>query len=173
MRLAALLVAAAFLVNPAAASVENVTLEMNFNLSGSDDVYFDGSTVGRGSFSSGEPYLVSESGSAAGIVSRSFIEVSRELDTRNRLVMIREPGPGSFLLPFTRSFTDVRDDVSDVKLGVFMSQVSPSFGYAELDERVVKVVLQRGFTAESGTVAGNSGHITVKNRDGSPHLFLE
>lgn len=129
---------------------ENVTLEFDFNLSSSDDVYFDDEKVnGEQDFTppAAFPYLISESNSesiVSGIVANSFTKASRSFsNSKNRLSMTRS-GAGGFILPFTRGDIDSINGKEDAIMNRgFVNSISPNFGFIQINEPSVKVRLDR------------------------------
>lgn len=137
------------------AAPENITLEMEFNLSSSDDVYFDDKQIGEGEFRLAEyPYIVSEDGqTTAGIVAPGMIRVERKLNDRNRLVM--ERSTGTFLVPFTRGdHENIEDDQEKVLEGTFLEQLEPSFSFFTPEEATVRTILDSNVTIHSSLSIG-------------------
>jgi len=129
---------------------ENVTLEIEFNLSSSDDVYFDDEQVnGNQSFTppAAFPYLISESDSetfVSGIIANSFIEASRTFSNSKNHFSITRSGSGGFIVPFTKDDIDSINEKSDAILNrEFVNSISPNFGFAQIVKPSVKVRLDR------------------------------
>lgn len=129
---------------------ENVTLELEFNLSDSDEVYFDNEPVdGEQTFNppAAFPYLISESGSeerVSGIISKRFIEASRTFsDSKNKFSITRS-GSGEFILPFTNGdIQTIETKMQPLLNGRFENSISPNFGFTRVETPVVKVRLSR------------------------------
>ncbi len=145
-----------FLVGNAAGQngtdVKNVSLSLEFNLSSSDQVYFDGEEVSTGEFSSADfPYIVSQGGGyVSGIVADTFIRAERSLNEENRITLQREPGKSSFLVPLTSgSQFQVERREELIVSNQFLNQLMPSFGFFMPEEATVKTALDPNVTINS------------------------
>lgn len=147
---------------------ENVTLELEFNLSSSDTVYFDDEKVnGEQTFypPAGFPYLISESGSdstLSGVVSRSFTEASRTFsNSKNRLSITRSES-GDFILPFTNGdIDDINDKEDAVMQREFVQSLSPNFGFISIETPDIKVRLDRSDIVSNISLSSGLHEINV------------
>lgn len=156
------------------ASPENITVEMEFNLTSSDQVYADDQEIGEQELRLAEfPYVVSEGGGVtAGMVAPGMIRVERELDTRNRLVM--ERSEGTFLVPFTKGDHDnIEDDQEEILNGRFLSQLDASFSYFKPEEATVRTILASNVTVESGIELSQGTHMLEIIKTGENTVRIE
>lgn len=132
---------------------ENITMEMEANLSSNDEVYFDDTEIDPGDkeYPPAEfPYLVSVSDQyTTGIVKNSFQRAERRISGRNSLILKSDTGK-KFLIPF---FSGDRDDVEErqqlIMDSEFMAQLKPSFSQVIPDEPNVKVSFTSDVELES------------------------
>ncbi|MFB6209497.1 MAG: hypothetical protein ABEJ56_05170 [Candidatus Nanohaloarchaea archaeon] len=122
---------------------ENVSLQLEFNHTSSDEVYFSGERVyGNESFSSSSyPYLVAQGdGYVAGIVKKDFLSAGRNISDNNLLQMSTKRKSASFLLPFTKGdYFEIDDQETTIRNDNFVSNIEPSFGFLMPDEATVRV----------------------------------
>lgn len=114
------------------AAPDNVTLSMNFNLSSSDEVYFDGEKIdGEETFRppANFPYLISETDSvASGVAAPSFLRSERKIRTRNSLRLTTRAGKSSFYVPMiTGNRQDIESRQETIVNNEFMNRIAPSF----------------------------------------------
>ncbi|MFB6167030.1 MAG: hypothetical protein ABEJ62_02090 [Candidatus Nanohaloarchaea archaeon] len=153
---------------------QNVTLELEFNLTSSDSVYIDDTQVGEEDIRLAEyPYIVSEGGGAvAGIVAPNMIRAERKLGNENRLVMEREEG--SFYVPFTRGGHDrIEDDQSSMLSGSFETMLEPSFGFFTPEEATIRTALDTGLDINSGLELGQGSHTLEITKTGENTISIE
>lgn len=129
---------------------ENITLEVEFNLSSSDDVYFDDEEVnGEQSFRppAAFPYMISESNSdstVSGIVTSSFTQASRTFSNSKNRLSITRSGTGGFIVPFTSGDkSDINDKQEEIMDQEFVSSTQSNFGFTNINTPTVKVRLDR------------------------------
>lgn len=147
----------------------NVTLKANFNLSGSDEVYFDGEKVGAGRFNLAEyPYIASESDSyTSGIVTPNFLQASREINQKNTLSITREASSASFFLPFMQGSTSSIEDRKQLILDKkFMREYKPSFSHYIPSEANVKVILKPEANISSSISLGRGTNELIVRKTG-------
>jgi hypothetical protein len=147
---------------------ENVTLELEFNLSSSDDVYFDDKEVnGEQEFTPPAvfPYLISESDSesvVSGIVTPSFTKASRTFSNSKNRLSITRSGSGGFIVPFTAG--DV-DDINGKEEAImnreFVNSISPNFGFRRIEKPNVKVRLDRADIVSDLSLSAGAYRINV------------
>lgn len=145
---------------------ENVSLSMKFNLSGSDEVYFDDehresefNYSGLADF----PYIVSTSGThTAGIVSTSFRLVERRLEDKNILTMKKEADDASFFVPFTEGgYESIEDSQQEFLESGFLNTVDPSFNYQSGTNTVVRAMIDTEIDIRSN-LSISRGNFQVK-----------
>ncbi|MFB6213617.1 MAG: hypothetical protein ABEJ07_03595 [Candidatus Nanohaloarchaea archaeon] len=157
------------------AAPENITMEMEFNLTSSDTVYIDDTRVGQEEIRLAEyPYIVSEGGgSVAGIVAPNMIRAERKLQGENRLVMEREDG--SFYLPFTRGgHENIEDDQADVLGNSFEARLEASFAFFTPEEATVRTALETpGLDVKSGLELGQGSHTLEITKTGENAISIE
>jgi len=125
---------------------ENVSVSMKFNLSNSDEIYFDGEQENSEFTYSGLsefPYIVSTSGShTAGIVAKEFKQVEWSLENKNVLRMQRNTDNPSFFIPFTEGgYENIESSQSELMDGEFLNQLDPSFSFFSPTQGAVRTVL--------------------------------
>lgn len=141
---------------------KNITLEVEFNLSSSDNVYVDGQKAAETEFRLAEfPYIVSEgSNHVSGIVADDMIRVERKLEQDNRLIMERESG--EFIIPFTRGdHEEIEEHQQQILGNSFLNQVEPSFGFFIPEHNTITASLGSNATIESDISLGK-GSSTLK-----------
>lgn len=155
---------------------ENVTLEMEFNLSSNDDVYFDDETInGEQKFVPPAvfPHLVSESNSyVSGIVSSSFMEAERKISSENRLSMTK-PGSAEFIVPFTSgSHSDIEGEQQEILNSDFQDANSPNFGFRQLREPIVNVRVRRSELVSNLSIGPGNHRINI-TKTGRDQITIE
>lgn len=158
------------------ASPENVTLELEFNLSSSDEVYFDDSKVDEGEFRLAEfPYMVAESDEeVAGIVADGFVSAERESREKNLLKLKRESDSSTFLVPFTYGDHQTIEREEDKILGdQFLDQLSASFGFFIPEQPTVRTLLQTDVGINSSVELGQGFHTLRIEKIGENTVKLE
>lgn len=149
-------------------SPDNVTVSVDFNLSSSDTVYFDGNQLSGSQkvLPPAEfPYLVSEdSNNVAGLVTGGFQLAERDLGSKNTLSIKRKQNSASYYFPFTsgdhQTIQRRRQLVLDNQL---MNRLKPSFGFFMPTTPTIKVALQPGTTIDSNISIGSGTHeITIR-----------
>lgn len=123
---------------------ENITLEMEFNLSSEDDVYFDGEKVeGEQSFDSADyPAMVAEGDDlTSGIISTDMSYASRSIDDENVYVMKTNSSSADFIIPFTEGDrSDIQNRRELILNDEFLEQIHPSFAYVSPESPTIRVI---------------------------------
>ncbi|PSG98911.1 MAG: hypothetical protein BRC29_02160 [Nanohaloarchaea archaeon SW_7_43_1] len=126
------------------AEPENITLEIEFNLTSNDDVYFDNEEVeGEQSFDSADyPAMVAEGDElASGIVSDEMSSASRRIDEENVYVMKSDSASSDFIIPLTEGDRNkIQNRKELIKQNEFLEQIKPSFAYVLPEIREVRVI---------------------------------
>jgi hypothetical protein len=141
----------------------NVSYSLEFNLSSSDDIYFDDEQK-TGEFTTSTlvefPYLVSESSSyVSGLVADSYVQASRGLEGKNVLKMKREAGKDGVIIPFTTgSHQTIEDQQESILENEFESQLASSFSYFIPSSPTVRVVLATNVDMFSNLSIGKGTH---------------
>ncbi len=147
------------------AGPENVSVSMTFNLSSSDEVYFDDSQRGEFNYQglAEYPYLVSTDGdTVAGIVASSYLEAERSLDRKNTLRLKRRSERAEFIIPFTQGdSSSIEDDEDEILSGNFLNLLQPSFSFFIPETPTVRVLLKQDIDIES-TLSIGRGTYTIK-----------
>ncbi len=153
---------------------ENVTLSMEFNLTSSDDVYFDEQTVDEGEQYLAEfPYIVSEGDNhVAGIVADDMIKVERRVGQENRISMERDTG--EFLVPFTHGdHLNVERRQELILENEFMEQLLPSFGFFMPEQARIKTALDTEVIIDSGIELDRGSHTIEITKTGENQVTIE
>ncbi|PSG99960.1 MAG: hypothetical protein BRC28_01945 [Nanohaloarchaea archaeon SW_4_43_9] len=126
------------------AEPENITLEIEFNLTSDDDVYFDGEEVeGEQSFDSADyPAMVAEGDElTSGIVSDKMSSASRSIEGENVYVMKANSTSSDFIIPFTKGDrNNIQNREELIKENEFLEQIRPSFAYVLPENPEVRVI---------------------------------
>lgn len=159
---------------------ENVTVEMQFNLTDEDEAYFDDQQLDGYHYSSMAefPYLVLQGdGAVSGIVSSGFLTARRDLEEDNSLRMRRDvQGDGVFIPLTAGDHEEVEDEEQQIMNQVFLNQAKPSFGDFPAGPPTIRTVLLRSdvdlesnITLDQGThelelVKSGEGEVTIRRR---------
>ncbi|MBC5792493.1 MAG: hypothetical protein H8Z69_00475 [Nanohaloarchaea archaeon] len=126
-------------------SPENVTLEMNFNLSSSDTTYFDSQQLSSEKSimpPADFPYLVSDSENyISGIVAPSFLKAERKIRKDNVLRLTRSYNQANFILPFTEgSYSTINNRKQLINNRNLLNKLKPNFGFTIYTNPLVRVI---------------------------------
>ena len=155
----------------------NISYSLDFNLSNSDEVYFDDEQK-TSEFTKSTlaefPYLVSVSSQhIAGLVANSYVEASREIDGTNKLTLKREAGKNGVIIPLTPGDTDTIEDKQGVILdNRFLNQLYPSFNFFTPSTPVVRVVLASDAELVSNLSIGAGGHNIQLEKTGDNEITI-
>lgn len=155
----------------------NVSYSLDFNLSSSDEIYFDDeqktsefTTSALAEF----PYIISSSSQhIAGLVANSYVQASRELDTTNKLTLKREAGNNGVIIPLTTGNHEVIEDKQgQIVENSFLNQLYPSFNYFAPSTPVVRVVLASNADIVSNLSIGAGGHNIQMEKTGENEITI-
>lgn len=147
-------------------SPSTVTLSMEFNLSSSDTVRFDGREVdGEQDFSTADyPYLISSGNEMiAGMVASDFMSASRSIDDGENVLSMRKSYDDSkFFLPFTSGeIDDIERREEMIEEDDFLQNTDPSFAFDMPSRKNVKVLYDPEFELKSN-ITYRSGETTFE-----------
>ncbi|WEL19818.1 hypothetical protein [Candidatus Nanohalococcus occultus] len=144
----------------------NMTVKLEFNLSDSDEAYFDDQKVEDFQYSSiaEYPYLVLEGDSeVSGIVSPRFLSARRTLGETNTLSMKRNVEGSGVFIPLTRGgYEEIENDEELILNRQFLSQSRPNFGGFPSRSPVIRAVLLRSDIDLESNLTLDQGTHTVR-----------
>ncbi len=158
-------------------SPENVTVEMEFNLSSSDKIYFDGQRVQtERDFSPPAefPYLVSDSDDyVSGLVTSSFLKAERNLEDKNLLSITKESNRANFILPLTQGNKGAIEGRKQTITGrSFLDKLKPSFGFIIHQEPLVRVSYEPEISLNSELDLSSGGYSISVRKTGSNEVDI-
>lgn len=156
---------------------ENVTVGLKFNLSSSDEVYFDDQKI-NGEFEDTSiaeyPYIIAQDGDTiAGLVMNDYISVKRSIGKYNKYEVKREIGEASYYLPFTRGDKDdlerTQEDFFD---GTIRNGINPSFSFNMAGTPVVRAIAEQEVTIVSNLSVGSGSHSVEIEKTGDNRITI-
>lgn len=143
---------------------QSVALNVEFNLSSDDEVYFDDTQVnGEQTYSPPAefPYLISEgNGRIAGVVAREFTNISREIPDKNRLEATTQTENANYIIPFTDGSHETIERRQQLVLGNrFVSSFNPSFAYFITENPEVRVAFRSDIDVKSNLSLEPGTHV--------------
>ena len=157
---------------------DNVTLEMKFNISSSDDVYFDDKEV-TGEFEDNDiaefPYIVGTDGDlVSGIVVHEYQRVSREIDEYNKFRVRKDVEQATYYVPFTSGTHEVlEDDQERFFERSIEDSLNPSFAMDLGGEPVVRAIARQDAVIVSNLSIGGGSHSIRIEKTGDNEITIE
>lgn len=157
---------------------QNVTLGIKFNLSSSDEVYFDDQRL-SGEFSDSSiaefPYILSTDGDVvSGIVSNEYKKISREINGYNELKVRRDVDTANYYIPFTSGdHESVEDDQERFFEGGIENTLNPSFNMDLGGEPTVRAIAEQDAVIISNLSIGGGSHTIRIEKTGDNEITIE
>lgn len=156
---------------------QSVALEVKFNLSSDDDVYFDDTQInGEQDYSPPAefPYIVSEGNNrVAGIVARDFTNISRRIPDKNSLEATAQTDNANYLVPFTDGSHETIERRQQLVLqNKFVSSFNPSFAYFISQDPEVRVALGNNIDVRSNLSLEPGTHVIKLEKTGENQVKI-